>query len=214
MATKTIAQLTTGTGINGNWLMELDDGAGGSWKQTVNSVGFQALETYLGVDLISGNILEFNTPNAFNFNNTSDINFGNSDELNFSNGLDINVNNGGVLALSPGGGVVLGSDLNCQGDNFFDNNLNFWCPNTNDNFTVLNGGGTPMFYVINDGANGLTGISNSAPAYTLDVSGDVNFSGSLLSNGTAGLSVTLPYAKSLSATGTLTFTNGILTGHT
>ena len=58
------------------------------------------------------------------------------------------------------------------------------------------------------------GINNSSPAYSLDVSGDINFTGNLKTNGTSGISVTIPYQKTLTTTGTLVFTNGILTSHT
>jgi len=58
------------------------------------------------------------------------------------------------------------------------------------------------------------GINNISPVYPLDVNGDINFTGTIRSSGTPGVSVTIAYQKYPSGNGTLVFTNGILTSHT
>ena len=58
------------------------------------------------------------------------------------------------------------------------------------------------------------GVNNPAPAYTLDVGGDVNTSGSYRAAGTAGLSTSVTYLKDVSTSCVMVFSGGILTSIT
>jgi hypothetical protein len=62
--------------------------------------------------------------------------------------------------------------------------------------------------------SGHVGVSNGAPAFALDVTGDVNCSGLHRTAGVAGVSATITTAKltTTGANGSLTFSGGILTG--
>jgi hypothetical protein len=58
------------------------------------------------------------------------------------------------------------------------------------------------------------GIQTDSPQYTLDVNGNGNFSNGLYVNGVSGISLSINYMKTASTSGTLTFTNGLLTSST
>ena len=58
------------------------------------------------------------------------------------------------------------------------------------------------------------GINQQCPSYTLDVNGNGNFSNGLYVNGVSGISLSINYMKTASTSGTLTFTNGLLTSST
>jgi hypothetical protein len=66
---------------------------------------------------------------------------------------------------------------------------------------------TPNNYI-----NGSLSVGkNTAPAYNIDVTGDINCTGAFRSGGTAGINATVTYVDTLLGTKTLTFTKGILT---